>query len=325
MFLTCITHLNTMHLQSCMDSQQLLIKEDFSNQVLPQLLLNPNKIRLRRCRCAIYFDCVPEPFRVSDKINGSRTHLVNPKNDRFFGLCERCRGKQKEFKVKNADHKKEVDKAYCLREDIKERRREKEQTPEFKEWRRKNQQQPHIVERKKEYNQRPEVIEKQKEYRQRPDVIERISEYNKRPEVREKVNARFHERYHNDMVFRLRLNLSKSLNSKVRAVLNDKMSDKNTMEYLGCSIQEFMDHIEGQFLPDMTWDNYGRIEGTRCWELDHIVPAMYREDGREPTVEDLKKRSHYTNFQPLWADENESKGNRFIGKMCDELNDLKII
>lgn len=114
----------------------------FSNQVLPQLLLNPNKIRLRRCRCAIYFDCVPEPFRVSDKINGSRTHLVNPKNDRFFGQCERCRTKQREFKVKNADRKKEVDKAYCLREDIKERRREKQQTPEFKEWRRKNQQQP---------------------------------------------------------------------------------------------------------------------------------------------------------------------------------------
>ena len=308
------THLNTMHLHSCMDSKAV-----FSNQVLPQLLLNPNKIRLRRCRCAIYFDCVPEPFRVSDKINGSRTHLVNPKNDLFFGLCERCRGKQREFKVKNADHKKEVDKAYCLREDIKERRREKEQTPEFKEWRRKNQQQPHIVERKKEYNQRPEVIEKRKEY------SERKKEYNKRPEVREKVNARFHERYHNDMVFRFRFNLSAMLNKKVHAVLNDKMSDKNTMEYLGCSIREFMDHIEDQFQPDMTWDNYGRIEGTRCWELDHIIPAMYREDGREPTVEDLKKRSHYTNFQPLWADENESKGNRFIGKMCDELNDLKII
>ena len=53
-----------------MESQPLVTKEDFSNQVLPQLLLNPNKIRLRRCRCAIYFDCVPEPFRVADKING---------------------------------------------------------------------------------------------------------------------------------------------------------------------------------------------------------------------------------------------------------------
>ena len=291
-------------------------KAVFSNKVLPQLLLNPNKIRLRRCRCAIYFDCVPEPFRVSDKINGSRTHLVNPKNDRFFGLCERCRGKQKEQKVRNKEHIKESSKTYREREDIKERRREKEQTHEFKEWRRKNQQQPHIVERKKEYSQRPEVIEKNNE---------RKKEYNKRPEVREKVNARFHERYHNDMVFRLRSVLSGLLNKKVRAVLNDKMPNKNTMEYLGCSIQEFMDHIEDQFQPDMTWDNYGRIEGTRCWELDHIVPAMYREDGREPTVEDLIKRSHYTNFQPLWADENESKGNRFIGKMCDELNDLKII
>nr|QBK85779.1 MAG: hypothetical protein LCMAC101_03740 [Marseillevirus LCMAC101] len=79
------------------------------------------------------------------------------------------------------------------------------------------------------------------------------------------------------------------------------------MEYLGCTIEQFRIHIEDQFEKDMSWDNYGE------WEIDHIVPIKYKEDGNLLSVEDVIKRLYYTNTQPLWKKENMSKGSRYIG------------
>jgi hypothetical protein len=56
----------------------------------------------------------------------------------------------------------------------------------------------------------------------------------------------------------------------------------------------------------MTWENYGN--GFGKWNLDHIIPL---------TAFDLTNReqylsaAHYTNYQPMWALENTSKGDRF--------------
>jgi hypothetical protein len=60
----------------------------------------------------------------------------------------------------------------------------------------------------------------------------------------------------------------------------------------------------------MTWDNFG----TNGWHIDHIIPIMYKAEGKNPTLEDVEKRLHYTNTQPMWAEDNMAKGNRRIGK-----------
>ena len=52
----------------------------------------------------------------------------------------------------------------------------------------------------------------------------------------------------------------------------------------------------------MNWKNYGE------WHLDHIIPISYAKK-----EEEIYELNHYTNFQPLWAKDNLSKGNRFIG------------
>jgi hypothetical protein len=57
----------------------------------------------------------------------------------------------------------------------------------------------------------------------------------------------------------------------------------------------------------MSWENYGK------WHIDHIKPIKYRENGELPSLEEVIKRLHYTNLQPLWAEENIAKGNKFIG------------
>ena len=81
---------------------------------------------------------------------------------------------------------------------------------------------------------------------------------------------------------------------------NKEFSSK---KYIGCSIEEFKQHIETQFKPDMTWENYGIL-----WHIDHIIPLKYNN----PTIEEVTQRLHYTNTQPLYAFENIAKGNRYI-------------
>jgi len=75
---------------------------------------------------------------------------------------------------------------------------------------------------------------------------------------------------------------------------------------LGCTYQEFKEHIEKQFLPWMSWDNYGLYNGDlNCgWDFDHIIPKSSAK-----TNEDIINLNHYTNFQPLC-----SYVNRYIKK-----------
>jgi hypothetical protein len=58
----------------------------------------------------------------------------------------------------------------------------------------------------------------------------------------------------------------------------------------------------------MNWDNIGSL-----WQIDHIIPIKYKENGIEPTLEEQIKRLYYTNTQPLYSIDNLKKGNRFIG------------
>lgn len=52
----------------------------------------------------------------------------------------------------------------------------------------------------------------------------------------------------------------------------------------------------------MSWENHVK------WHLDHIIPISYAN-----SEEEIIKLNHFTNLQPLWATDNLSKGNRWIG------------
>lgn len=53
----------------------------------------------------------------------------------------------------------------------------------------------------------------------------------------------------------------------------------------------------------MSWDNYGK------WELDHIQP-LAKFDLTDPLQ--FAAAAHFSNYQPLWAKENASKGARSL-------------
>lgn len=108
-------------------------------------------------------------------------------------------------------------------------------------------------------------------------------------------------RYEEDTNFKL----TNILRSRLSIAIKKGFKSGSAVSDLGCSIEEFKLYIEAQFKSGMTWDNWSR-EG---WSLDHIIPlASFDLTDREQ----LLKACHYTNLQPMWARDNESKGSKII-------------
>jgi len=78
-----------------------------------------------------------------------------------------------------------------------------------------------------------------------------------------------------------------------------------TFEIVGCSPQFLKEHLEKQFTQDMSWDNYGFYG----WHIDHIIPLSSAK-----TEEEIYKLCHYSNLQPLWAQDNWEKNNKILVK-----------
>ena len=81
------------------------------------------------------------------------------------------------------------------------------------------------------------------------------------------------------------------------------LKSTDTEKILGCSIQFFYEFINSQFKKGMSFENYGK------WHLDHIIPLSTAKTEKEVII-----LNHYTNFQPLWANENLIKSNKIITK-----------
>jgi len=113
------------------------------------------------------------------------------------------------------------------------------------------------------------------------------------------INAREKERMQKDHLLRLRRNLRSMISTHCRRE-GYKKADK-VYKILGCSFEFFKDYIEKLFKPGMSWENRS------AWHLDHIIPIAQAK-----TYEEVVKLNHYTNFQPLWAKENQLKGAQLL-------------
>ena len=76
-----------------------------------------------------------------------------------------------------------------------------------------------------------------------------------------------------------------------------------TFKIVGCSPEFLKEHLEKQFTEGMSWDNHG-VYG---WHIDHIIPLSSAK-----TEEEVYKLCHYTNLQPLWANDNLTKSNKTL-------------
>lgn len=105
-----------------------------------------------------------------------------------------------------------------------------------------------------------------------------------------------------DINFKLQCNLRARLNGALKRAL--QRGHQSAVKNLGCSILELKIYLESKFKPGMTWENWG----SKGWHIDHVKPLSSFDLANS---EEFAKAIHYTNLQPLWAEDNLKKGSKF--------------
>lgn len=105
--------------------------------------------------------------------------------------------------------------------------------------------------------------------------------------------------------------ITEALRTRVRCAVRKITSGKSarTLDLIGCGVPDLITHLEKQFQSNMSWDNYGEPkDGSRGWEIDHIRPCASFDLTRP---EQQKQCFHWSNLQPLWAEDNARKHAKF--------------
>ena len=104
-----------------------------------------------------------------------------------------------------------------------------------------------------------------------------------------------------DLDFKLRSNLR----CRIYQALNGVGRAESTLDLVGCEIDQLKTYIEELFTEGMSWENHG-VHG---WHIDHIIPCSSFD-----LTNNIQQREcfHYSNMQPLWAEDNWSKGSKCI-------------
>jgi hypothetical protein len=128
---------------------------------------------------------------------------------------------------------------------------------------------------------------------------ERLREYRRGAEVKEAKNERERNRYNAEPSYRI----EKITRAIFRQCLQGKHTPERVVRLIGCTREELIVHLEKQFAPGMTWENYGR-QAVPGWDVDHIRPVSSFDltDGRQADA-----CWHWSNLQPLWQIDNLRK------------------
>jgi hypothetical protein len=128
-----------------------------------------------------------------------------------------------------------------------------------------------------------------------------------RERLRVKRNIDKQNRINKNPLTKLRFRISNNITVSLKRNGGKKLC--KTTDILGCSFDDFKNHIESLWESWMSWENYGNpkdgiYQPNKTWDLDHIIPSS-----KATTEEEILKLNHYSNFQPLC-----SHNNRFIKK-----------
>lgn len=129
----------------------------------------------------------------------------------------------------------------------------------------------------------------------RDQINARIREYRKTEEAKAKRREYKRKRYDQSPELRIQ----DSLRARLRKFADGKTS-RGVASLIGCSWDEFRAHLQRQFKPGMSWQNYGSN-----WHIDHIIPCSKFDHSDHRQV---KQCWHFTNLRPLSVSENLRKG-----------------
>jgi hypothetical protein len=155
----------------------------------------------------------------------------------------------------------------------------------------------------KTYRLNPDFKEKEKKSRKEYYIknVKYIREKRKEYYFNNKIKERLkHNKWKNkkrkeDGFYRMIINLR----NRLRSFLIGETKSKRTQTIVGIDKLQFKQYIESKFDKGMSWENYGQ------WHLDHIKPICSANN-----VEDIISLNHYTNLQPLWAEDNLKKNRK---------------
>jgi len=234
----------------------------------------------------------------------SSFHKNKRNKDKHRDICKDCVcEKSRQYYINNKDEKLEYQKSYYLKH--KDEIKEKKKTYAVKN-------KSKIKEKKKRYYEenKETILEKCKEkyHKDRDHILEIRRENNKKNinKIR-KQRREGYEKQKDDIHFKLSSNIRKRLGQALRG--NYKAG--SAVKDLGCSIEKLKIYLEERFYQHletgniMSWENYGR----KGWHIDHIKPlSSFDLTDRDQFL----KACHYTNLQPLWAEDNYKKGNNVV-------------
>ena len=157
-----------------------------------------------------------------------------------------------------------------------------------------------VLQSNKDYKvKNKESIKQKRKIRDKINNV-KLSEYRKKysQQNKDKINDWYKFEYQKNILYRI----GKMVRSRIFNYVN-KNNNKTykTFDIVGCSPEFVKEHLEKQFIEGMTWENQGK------WHIDHIIPLSSAK-----TEEEVYKLCHYTNLQPLWAEDNLKKGSKIL-------------
>lgn len=129
--------------------------------------------------------------------------------------------------------------------------------------------------------------------------VKNYYEKNKNKIIKYKVDYRRKKRNSNSFY-----KLTSNIRNRIWCFLRLKNISKTnkTFEIVGCTQNFLKEHIEKQFTEGMNWGLMGKHI-----HIDHIIPLSSAK-----TKEEVYRLCHYTNLQPLWAEDNLKKSNKIL-------------
>jgi len=121
---------------------------------------------------------------------------------------------------------------------------------------------------------------------------------NYRKEHQEKIKKQEKEYKKNKLNKDINFKLSHYLRVRLNHAIKNNSKFISVIKLLGCSIEQLKKHLKKKFKKSMSWKNYG------LWHIDHIRPCCSFDLRKK---KEQRKCFHYTNLQPLWAEQNFAK------------------
>lgn len=118
---------------------------------------------------------------------------------------------------------------------------------------------------------------------------------------KEIINQKVKIKRQTDILTKIKHNISGLIRQSIKR--QGLIKQTKTISILGCSYNEFREHLESNFESWMTWNNYGLYNGTPNygWDIDHVKPMNSAK-----SEDDVIRLNHYTNLKPLCSHVNRN-------------------